>query len=404
VLPGEIEMHRLLKQWFTWTVAAMLLCPSFLQAQSATRVSVFNLRDYGWEPPDPHHHSTNTPSITIDHENRVLLGFAAQQRRGLVTRNQPSLDFRVIRLSLGGTPDLSLSLPTNAAGTTAVYLSDSDQIITRANNNLLLLEKSKTNPQEWAWITLATCAERCLIEQSSTRHTMLLSATEAGPVTVIHLSQQPETQHCGNPPRQTESPEDEIQNYPQAITDTFAYFSGQTSRLDDYTYRWPFCDYEHRTEMKPTLRGRVTVLGDQTFISDAGKDLEVVSSDGKVKFRQPMAKHEFWDNWEPIRSSERGERIAVDIRTVRGGNQTLDISSHVTARRVAVYDIEAGKEVASIPVNRGHRYSYEFDLSPDGKRLAILEDNIVKVVDLEPALPGDKPNEHTDTVVTNPKQ
>jgi len=75
----------------------------------------------------------------------------------------------------------------------------------------------------------------------------------------------------------------------------------------------------------------------------------------------------------------------VDILTTRGGNRALDISSHVTARRVAVYDIEAGKQQSSTPVSAKHKYRFQFDLSPDGRRLAILEDDVVKVVDLKEA-------------------
>jgi hypothetical protein len=109
-----------------------------------------------------------------------------------------------------------------------------------------------------------------------------------------------------------------------------------------------------------------------------------------------MVKHELADSlWAPIQSSEKGDRIAVDILTTRGGNRTLDISSHVTARRIAVYDIEAGKEVTSVSVNSTHPYRFEFDLSPNGRRLAILEDDVVKVVDLEEAA---KPADHTEAV------
>ena len=73
----------------------------------------------------------------------------------------------------------------------------------------------------------------------------------------------------------------------------------------------------------------------------------------------------------------------MDVVARRGGNRTFDISSHVSARRIAVYDIEAGKEIASIPVNPKYKYRLEFDLSPDGHRLAILEDDVVKVIDLQ---------------------
>ncbi len=82
----------------------------------------------------------------------------------------------------------------------------------------------------------------------------------------------------------------------------------------------------------------------------------------------------------------------MDVPTLRGGNRTLDISGHVTARRVAVYDIKARKELASVPVNPTHRYRFEFDLSPDGHRLAILEDDAVKVVDLDQARSTERPS------------
>jgi len=180
------------------------------------------------------------------------------------------------------------------------------------------------------------------------------------------------------------STEERIQNYPQSITDEFAYFSN-----DGKVYRWPLCDYAHRIELPVHIYGRWTVLNDKVFVANphnASRDqsgLEVISSEGLVKFRLAMIKHESVDTlWVPIRSSQRGDRIAVDVPTLRGGSRALDISDHVTSRRIAVYDIESGKEMASIQVKPKCRYRYEFDLSPDGKRLAILEDDTVKVVDL----------------------
>jgi hypothetical protein len=59
------------------------------------------------------------------------------------------------------------------------------------------------------------------------------------------------------------------------------------------------------------------------------------------------------------------------------------ISGHVTARRIAVYDLEAGKDITSIPIATNHRCCFEFNLSPDGRRLAVLEDGEVKVIDLQ---------------------
>ena len=48
-----------------------------------------------------------------------------------------------------------------------------------------------------------------------------------------------------------------------------------------------------------------------------------------------------------------------------------------------MYDIDAGKEMTSIPAKAKYHYRFAFDLSPDGHRLAIWEDDAVRVVALD---------------------
>jgi hypothetical protein len=135
-----------------------------------------------------------------------------------------------------------------------------------------------------------------------------------------------------------------------------------------------------------------------TDAHQAWRRVKVVSSDGRVVFQSANRKHEYAGGlWNPTRSNERGTRIAVDIVTLRGRNNTLDISGHPTARRIAVYDIKLQKEVASIPVGVKDRDPFEFgfDLSPDGRQLAILENGTLKVIDLN----GSAMNSETGSVL-----
>jgi hypothetical protein len=376
-----------LKKWgISIFLATSVWTGQLCRGQSKTEASVVvNLRGYGWEPPDSH--EVDWPSIAVDHAGRVIVGFAVRARNGLVTRGQPSLDFHIVRFSHDGKEDLSLSVPTNARGRNSIYLSDTDQIIARANDSIQLLQAGAGGSKEQVWKILAPCTLRCLVEQSYSRHTLLLYTAEADPMTLIRLSQQSAVQRCGKAPQLIESAEDKIQNYPTSITDEFAYSLGGRE-----AYRWPLCDYEHREEMPLLVNGRWTVLNDRVFVGNTYNTrknqwgLEVILSDGQVKFRPDIVKHESAHSlWAPIRGSERGDRVAVDMSTVRGGSRALDLSGHLTARRVAVFDIEAGKEIASIPVKTKHHYRLEFDLSPDGHRLAILEDDMVKVFNVEGA-------------------
>lgn len=380
-------MYLNVGKWNVWTVLAIIVWIAQLSsAQSpANNVVVIKLRTYGWEPPQPRGIDSPSPSIAIDHKDRVLVGFTVRERNGLVTRDQPSLSLHIMRFAPDGKADLSLSLPTNAAGRTGIYLSDTDQIIARANNNIQLLQADEGNSQGGVWKILAPCTARCIVEQSHSRHTLHLYTENADPpVTLIRLSQQPALQSCGKAHQFIKSPEDAIQNFPQSITDEFSYFAGSEG-LELFTYRWPLCDYQHRVELPLRISSRWMVLNDKRFILDTGDTgVEVISSDGHVRFRSTLAKHESADSfWEPIRASDGGNRIAAHILTLRGGNRRLDISSHITARRIAVYDIEAGKEIVSIPASVKYHYRFAFDLSPDGRRLAIWEDDAVRVVDLD---------------------
>jgi hypothetical protein len=349
--------------------------PVLGQAEPLTPSPIFtlDLRSYGWEPPWERQHEINMPSIVVDHKGRVVLGFTAQARSGLVTRNQPSLDFRIMRFSPDGRVDSSLSLPTHEKGINSVYLSDTDQIIARANDSLQFLQADDGNLQKGAWKTL--CARSCGVMQSPTRRTLVLTVKGAdSPLTIVRFSEQLALRRCGS------------FNYTQYITDEFAYYHNWEPESGYFTHRWPLCQYERRVDVPLPARGRWAVLNDDTFVvySNDKKDegMEVVSLDGHVKFRPTMQKHELAS--PTIKTSERGNVIAADLVTIKGRNDTLDIAGHVTSHRIAVYEVEVGKQLASIPVAPQSRH-FEFDLSPDGHRLAILEDDLVKVFNVEGA-------------------
>ena len=385
-------MNRALKRCRLLSLTAILAGNIFGQAIPPVPGTAFvlDLRNYGWESPEGQQHGVDIPSIVVDHEGRVVLGFTAQARSGLVTRSQPSLDFHMMRFSPDGKVDLSLSLPTQVKVRNFIYLTDTDQIIARANDSLQLLQEDGGSLQKPEWKRLC---EQCGVSQSPARRTLVLHLKNADPpLTILRFSPKPASRPCGKTARFVESHEDRIQNYTQYITDEFAYFHGWEPQSGSFTYRWPLCDYEHRVEMPLHVAGRWAVLNDDTFVvypySKRRKDeeMEVIASDGHVKFHPAMQEHESAGTiWTPIKSSEHGNLIAVDLLTIRGRSRTLDLSGHVTARRIAVYDIEAGKQIASIPVNPKPRYHFEFDLSPDGHRLAILEDDKVRVVDIEVA-------------------
>lgn len=365
---------------FAWTALGWTTEPVLGQEQPpVSTVFTSELREYGWEPPE-RQHEPNMLSIAVDHQSRVLLGFTVLERQGLVTRDQPSLSFHIVRLGHDGKVDLSLSLPTHTTALNSIYLSDTDQILARANDGLQFLLSDEGNQQKPVWKTLASCAMRCRIIQSNSRHTLILYDDNADqPLRIIYLSQEPVLKQCGKV-----ASEDKSQNYPRSITDEFAYFN--VWEASGGVYREPLCDHGHRSQLAPQIRGSWAALNDNTFVvytssrRTGDRELEVVSADGQVKFRPTMVKHE--SAGTPIRSSEQGNRIAVNVLMIRGRNTALDISGHVAAGRIAIYDIESGKQAASIALNRMHRDGFEFAISPDGHYIAVREDDALRLIEL----------------------
>jgi hypothetical protein len=196
-------------------------------------------------------------------------------------------------------------------------------------------------------------------------------------------------QPCDNPPEYPDSNDRSIELHVRSITDGFTY--SRSSDPKGIAYRWPICESDHRVALP---RSFDVVLNDEIFLATTvthrvgsfDRKLEVISLDGGVKLQLPMSKYESVagkvGEREPIRSDSNGDRIAVHLVTQRGGNLSLDMGAHATARRIAVYDIGTGKETLSVTVNLRQHYSFDFALSPDGHRLAVFEDGMLRIVDL----------------------
>jgi hypothetical protein len=177
--------------------------------------------------------------------------------------------------------------------------------------------------------------------------------------------------------------------YAEKITDKFAYWNGSEGR-ERFTRRFPFCDVEHPQELSWTGGGGFFPLSDDVFLrlgtdKDSRGVVKLVGPDGRVKFQHAMPKKNdvpqyyvgFWAT-----SDERGYRFAFTVDTWRGGSRFFDISGKLVARRIVVYD-ERGHELASVPVSTAYKRDFDFSLSPDGHRLAILDEGVVTVVDME---------------------
>jgi hypothetical protein len=376
---------------------AMLLfrACSPIDAQSqAAKVEKFNLEDYGWQPIPKGQHgewpATRSQSISVDHQGRVLVGFTTRENQTLASREHPGLSFHIVRFTSAGKVDLSLVLPTDNLSTNGFYLGPSDQIFARANDAFQWMSESEDGTRKVDWRFLAPCPRNCYIGQSSSRRTLTVSANskemsdrdyDRGTRTNTMLDA------SSFPPRV-------VQDCPHAgiITDKFSYQSSDNIETD--VRRWPLCDQEHGTELPLDMRGgSVSALNDEALLLlGTGKDrrgIDLVSPNGQLRFHHERPKHDVVTN--EVRSDERGDRFAFTVQTWRSQVPALDIGGEVLAFRVVVYS-ETGQELASVSLDPllanvslspSYYRHFDFSMSPDGHRLAILDEGVVTVVDMQ---------------------
>ena len=366
-----------------------------LHAQSsASTVLKLNLENYGWQPLPKQQRGewvgTRSQLVSIDHQGRVLVGFTVRENYSLATREHPGLSFHILRFTSDGKVDLSLVLPTDSLFTNGLYLGPNEQIFARANGKLQWASEETTTRDEGEdWRPLLPCPKNCHISQSPSRRTLGVSTYSKEPGdpqydrgirtnTVVDASVIPPSV---------------IQDCPHAggtITDKFCYQSSNGFSSD--VRRWPLCSQERDVELPLDMRGGVVhALNDELLLLlGTGKErrgIDLVGPNGQLKFHHEMPKHDVVA--DEVRSDERGDRFAFTVQTWRGGAPALDIGANLAGFRVVLYS-ETGQELATVSLNQqlanvslnsDYDRQFDFSLSPDGHRLAILDEGVITIVD-----------------------
>ncbi|HKV77343.1 MAG TPA: hypothetical protein VJP02_04345 [Candidatus Sulfotelmatobacter sp.] len=333
--------------------------------------------------------------MKLDSKGRVLIGYPTREGTALATPGNPRIRFHIIRFTPEGKLDLSVALPTDSFSDNAVYLDAQDHVLAVANETLQMLTGDDQTPmQQRTWKPLTPCSwslQYCRIVQSPTRRSLFVMKC-LGPVQ-SKLCEQPALTIYNtslSEPQLVRACTGGVEN----TTDRFFYWFGWDRGY--FTRRYSFCESDRPQEL-PLGDSVSAVLNDHLFVTDyvAGHKWVVgaVTADGDTKFRLRLPKHD-----TPslatiyVKGDASGDRFAFVIDTVRGGSAALDIGGHLAARRVVVYSSESGAQLTSLSVYPpvphygvalGIVPGFAFDLSPDGRVLAVLSEGVLTIAKVD---------------------
>jgi hypothetical protein len=132
--------------------------------------------------------------------------------------------------------------------------------------------------------------------------------------------------------------------------------------------------------------------GDPTAAFLVGDDgLLLAGSSTNIEFRRSQGTKVLWrDSFDKhhdqvanhIETSADGKILVVAVKTFGGGNGRLDISQHLKAERLAIYDSSSGERIRVISVTPIAPSIFGFSVAVDGRNLAYLADGVVEIVSI----------------------
>jgi hypothetical protein len=111
-----------------------------------------------------------------------------------------------------------------------------------------------------------------------------------------------------------------------------------------------------------------------SMVCGGRKKIAVSSTSGEVLFQDALVKGE-----GPVRKMEIAQDGHTAAAMLENFSDIWDTGGHITSLRAAVYDLSARKRVMTVVVSPPPKHRYDAALSPDGSKLAILNDHTVSL-------------------------
>ncbi len=351
-----------------------------------------SLKTCGWEPePLVVHHTGYIPvKLAFDHRGNLWTGYTKKSQQ-VVPRSTPELGALYNVVELSGNPTqcvVQMKLPTTESSPVAVLFSDKDDMLVVADDKLHVVDQNGFKERAAFALLRPSDQARYQVLQSPQRKSLVAVVDgftradssytwlDSASLQVLHS--------CSYPP----VPEHYVRLRSFADDGRFIEVEHGPGTQGHWISEGRYCSAktiippDHIQPAAAIMLESETAYFRDNLLNDNLPSIVVYDRAGTLLHSVPGHDKESMSANSGVAVSEDGRRAAVLLDITSGGARWLDVSSHVAARRVDIYDTATWTRIAQIKLSS--KGEAELAFSPDGKTLAIQINDLVQFYDALP--------------------
>ncbi len=358
--------------FLSWCI---LLLPLFTPACGQTRH--IDLKQWGYAPPlrtyknSAFREGPGDPQLLSFFTNGdLIVGFVTRESSGLTTREHSLMALHAITFSEKGVFRSKREFPTTDWYDNELFAANRDELLVRMGTELSLysldnkqLAKREINGRDPLFFTVQN--RSAFVIESSQGHD-LADFQRVFEFLDLHSLEMINTCYCSKCWVTSVSNRnmlvDHSDQYLPVDRISVMRFCGPVQ----FKYEWQRGTKKHSDD--------TTLIDDDHFVQAGVGSSSIEFFNHTTRQWEDSFNRKHDEIGRQIAIDEKGDRFSILVQTYVGNSDFLDMNGRLKSERIVVYNSTSGKRLAEIPVEHLPSIIFNFQLSPDGKLLAILSD------------------------------
>lgn len=313
-----------------------------------------------------------THLLAFSGEHEIAVAYLSHERTGLATREEPAYSLNLVMLGTAGEQTAKAAFATQTSANRGLYVGKSGKFLVFANGRLELLSTALKSEKR---VILSEGAKPAITILPSVDRQTILTLNTAPTGTLVDLWDANSLEKISSCTMQGSWPDSLINDVDAGLVsdasspETHQVAIGRVCGKHRVIYKWT-----GDPEFPAMISENAILLG------GAYSHFQIIREGEGIIKEEHFGKRDLVDS--EIRQSADGAFFAVAIKTFRGGSSFFDVSPHLSGLRIVVFSSQGLSKVADIRVPHIPKNRFDFSLSPQGSRIAILTDDYLQVFSL----------------------